>query len=249
MRRNSIVALALVLLAGVAHAEKPTADRDGDGIADDVDKCPSDAEDINQFEDEDGCPDAERLSEHNARLVLERERERTESERSIAACVERAQRREDSARGGYTSYDSAIDAWLACEVPAHDRRAERVQRAMGTLRRDRDANAQKRSADEIAHRNAMADDYAAKARVQVALGTTFGILAVGTTAAALGFGLGQPLGRGEISNTIVGSVFLGFGILFGIQTYLRFDQAQTHTQSAKSIRPIALAPSGLVISF
>jgi outer membrane protein OmpA-like peptidoglycan-associated protein len=32
-------------------------DRDGDGIPDDVDKCPDDPEDKDGFEDEDGCPD------------------------------------------------------------------------------------------------------------------------------------------------------------------------------------------------
>ena len=32
-------------------------DRDGDGIADDVDKCPAQAEDKDGFEDADGCPD------------------------------------------------------------------------------------------------------------------------------------------------------------------------------------------------
>jgi outer membrane protein OmpA-like peptidoglycan-associated protein len=32
-------------------------DRDGDGLTDDVDKCPDDAEDFDKFEDEDGCPD------------------------------------------------------------------------------------------------------------------------------------------------------------------------------------------------
>ena len=32
-------------------------DRDGDGIEDDVDQCPDDAEDHDGFRDEDGCPD------------------------------------------------------------------------------------------------------------------------------------------------------------------------------------------------
>lgn len=34
-------------------------DRDGDGITDDVDRCPDAPEDIDGFEDEDGCPDAD----------------------------------------------------------------------------------------------------------------------------------------------------------------------------------------------
>jgi hypothetical protein len=37
--------------------EATPGDRDGDGIADDVDKCPDDPEDFDGFEDEDGCPD------------------------------------------------------------------------------------------------------------------------------------------------------------------------------------------------
>jgi OOP family OmpA-OmpF porin len=38
--------------------EKPTVgDRDGDGIPDDVDKCPDEPENYNGYQDEDGCPD------------------------------------------------------------------------------------------------------------------------------------------------------------------------------------------------
>jgi hypothetical protein len=33
------------------------SDSDGDGIVDDDDKCPSDPEDFDSFEDSDGCPD------------------------------------------------------------------------------------------------------------------------------------------------------------------------------------------------
>ncbi len=32
-------------------------DRDGDGLTDDIDKCPDEAEDFDKFEDEDGCPE------------------------------------------------------------------------------------------------------------------------------------------------------------------------------------------------
>jgi len=37
--------------------EPSIGDRDGDGIKDDIDKCPDDPEDIDDFEDSDGCPD------------------------------------------------------------------------------------------------------------------------------------------------------------------------------------------------
>ncbi|MDB4955149.1 MAG: OmpA/MotB domain protein, partial [Myxococcales bacterium] len=37
--------------------EPNIGDRDGDGIKDDVDKCPDDPEDYDGFEDEDGCPE------------------------------------------------------------------------------------------------------------------------------------------------------------------------------------------------
>ena len=41
-----------------AAVETPkVSDRDGDGIPDDLDKCPDDPEDKDGFEDEDGCPD------------------------------------------------------------------------------------------------------------------------------------------------------------------------------------------------
>src|SRR6201999_2232569 len=37
--------------------EPSNGDRDGDGIRDDVDKCPDAPEDFDGFQDEDGCPD------------------------------------------------------------------------------------------------------------------------------------------------------------------------------------------------
>jgi outer membrane protein OmpA-like peptidoglycan-associated protein len=37
--------------------EEPVVDLDGDGILDDVDECPNEPEDIDGFQDEDGCPD------------------------------------------------------------------------------------------------------------------------------------------------------------------------------------------------
>ncbi|HWU85890.1 MAG TPA: OmpA family protein [Kofleriaceae bacterium] len=37
--------------------EPNLGDRDGDGIKDDVDKCPDEPEDFDRFQDEDGCPD------------------------------------------------------------------------------------------------------------------------------------------------------------------------------------------------
>lgn len=41
----------------VLTAEQEIPDRDGDGIPDDLDECPDEPEDIDEFEDEDGCPD------------------------------------------------------------------------------------------------------------------------------------------------------------------------------------------------
>jgi outer membrane protein OmpA-like peptidoglycan-associated protein len=43
----------------VAKAEQPPEDTDRDGIVDNSDKCPSEAETMNEVEDEDGCPDVE----------------------------------------------------------------------------------------------------------------------------------------------------------------------------------------------
>jgi outer membrane protein OmpA-like peptidoglycan-associated protein len=42
--------------AGIVF-EPGSGDRDGDGLTDDIDKCPDDPEDFDDFEDEDGCPD------------------------------------------------------------------------------------------------------------------------------------------------------------------------------------------------
>ncbi|MGN6108108.1 MAG: choice-of-anchor D domain-containing protein, partial [Kofleriaceae bacterium] len=43
------------------HIEVPKidGDRDGDGLLDSVDKCPNEPEDIDMFEDDDGCPDVD----------------------------------------------------------------------------------------------------------------------------------------------------------------------------------------------
>lgn len=43
--------------APVLAARHAQGDQDGDGIPDDADKCPSEPEDKDGFEDEDGCPD------------------------------------------------------------------------------------------------------------------------------------------------------------------------------------------------
>jgi len=45
------------LLAGVRWTGLPPGDQDGDGIPDDVDRCPAHAEDVDEFEDANGCPD------------------------------------------------------------------------------------------------------------------------------------------------------------------------------------------------
>lgn len=42
---------------GSGPAKVKIGDRDGDGIADDVDKCPDDPETFNDYKDDDGCPD------------------------------------------------------------------------------------------------------------------------------------------------------------------------------------------------
>jgi OOP family OmpA-OmpF porin len=44
-------------LTPAAAPSRPPPDADDDGIADDVDRCPAEAEVFNKFEDEDGCPD------------------------------------------------------------------------------------------------------------------------------------------------------------------------------------------------
>src|SRR5262245_59668638 len=48
--------LLVFLLVGCAHTE-PAADRDYDGIPDSADLCPDDPEDLDGYEDADGCPD------------------------------------------------------------------------------------------------------------------------------------------------------------------------------------------------
>ena len=45
------------MLGYTMPAEEKAPDADGDGIQDDLDMCPTEAEDMDGFEDEDGCPD------------------------------------------------------------------------------------------------------------------------------------------------------------------------------------------------
>lgn len=58
-RAHLVLALALALLpSSCVHAPFfGAADRDGDGLGDDADKCPDDPEDFDGFEDQDGCPE------------------------------------------------------------------------------------------------------------------------------------------------------------------------------------------------
>jgi outer membrane protein OmpA-like peptidoglycan-associated protein len=49
---------------GELIAAEPKPDRDGDGIPDDVDKCPDQPEDKDGFEDADGCPDIDNDLDH-----------------------------------------------------------------------------------------------------------------------------------------------------------------------------------------
>jgi len=45
------------VFAGIGWAPPSSGDADGDGIADSKDRCPQDPEDVDEFEDGDGCPD------------------------------------------------------------------------------------------------------------------------------------------------------------------------------------------------
>ncbi len=55
--RTLVFALALVICARSTSLAQRAADRDGDGILDNTDKCPDEPEDTDGFEDHDGCPD------------------------------------------------------------------------------------------------------------------------------------------------------------------------------------------------
>ncbi|MCP4872647.1 MAG: OmpA family protein [Proteobacteria bacterium] len=59
MRFLAAFALTLLLAAPAAAQEKVKFDRDGDGITRSLDACPKEAEDLDGWEDEDGCPDAD----------------------------------------------------------------------------------------------------------------------------------------------------------------------------------------------
>ncbi|MCB9678933.1 MAG: hypothetical protein H6737_27780 [Alphaproteobacteria bacterium] len=57
IRRARLLALLGIAVAAPASAEPNPFDRDGDLIADSVDKCPDEKEDYNGYVDDDGCPD------------------------------------------------------------------------------------------------------------------------------------------------------------------------------------------------
>ncbi|MBX3272330.1 MAG: OmpA family protein [Sandaracinaceae bacterium] len=50
---------AILTVGYATPGERPAGDRDGDGLADDVDACPDEPEDADGFQDDDGCPDAD----------------------------------------------------------------------------------------------------------------------------------------------------------------------------------------------
>ena len=49
---------------------KKVQDTDGDGIPDEIDRCPLDAEDKDGFQDEDGCPDADNDGDYDETMAL-----------------------------------------------------------------------------------------------------------------------------------------------------------------------------------
>jgi outer membrane protein OmpA-like peptidoglycan-associated protein len=55
--RPAPIEVPVAVAVAVAVPQPEVLDRDGDGIPDDVDKCPDEPEDFDGFEDEDGCPD------------------------------------------------------------------------------------------------------------------------------------------------------------------------------------------------
>jgi OOP family OmpA-OmpF porin len=61
--RNAREAYRLSPRGQCAAALATNGDKDGDGILDSVDKCPSDPEDVDGFEDEDGCPELDNDSD------------------------------------------------------------------------------------------------------------------------------------------------------------------------------------------
>lgn len=227
-----------------------SADRDGDGIPNGTDRCPSEAEDPNGFQDDDGCPDEPLRARDAAARADLAAYEAAAQARLVNGCFDSADLRIKSAREGFTSFDSAIEAEQRCIDKYPDStRAIAAHGTLVTLQYERDDKIRARAKQERARRTALADDYLSKARFQYTLGTTFAVIAAANGIAAATFVIAQPLGKDDVANTVVGSICLGFAVIFGVETYLRFDQGSTHAKSAKSIRPLAATPSGFVLRF
>lgn len=168
----------------------------------------------------------------------------------MEGCFDSADQRARSAREGFTSFESALEAQRACIARHPDApRVVGARTTLATLESERNARARARAQAQRSYRLALADDYRDKANLQYALGASFAIVAAGAAAGAATFVLAQPLGKDDIKNTIGGSICLGFAIIFGVETYLRFDQGITHAKSAKNIRPLAFTPSGVALRF
>ncbi|MCG8418564.1 MAG: outer membrane beta-barrel protein [Proteobacteria bacterium] len=62
--------IGISILIGYEYRRQPR-DSDADGIADDADRCPKQAEDRNSYEDGDGCPDADKDSDSDGVMNFE----------------------------------------------------------------------------------------------------------------------------------------------------------------------------------
>ncbi|UJR81628.1 thrombospondin type 3 repeat-containing protein [Sandaracinus amylolyticus] len=117
------------VLGGVQWEPRPRGDADHDGLADDRDSCPSDAEDRDGRADEDGCPD---LDDDRDGIPDEQDRCPTEAE-------DRDDHEDDDGcPDGDDDGDGIADGYDSCPSAAEDRDGDRDNDGCPEDDRDRD---------------------------------------------------------------------------------------------------------------
>ena len=117
------------VLGDISYSPRPSSDTDGDGLYDNVDICPADAEDMDGYADEDGCPEPDNDDDQ----VLD----------GIDQCPEQPEdldqhNDEDGCPDPDDDSDGVADGYDSCPNDAEDMDGDRDTDGCPDLDRDRD---------------------------------------------------------------------------------------------------------------